>query len=50
MSSIFNLLTSQKIDAQNYSIMPEGLIRVFKDQELRDLISYLGGDGQVPLP
>ena len=39
-----------KIDAQNYSIMPEGLIRVFKDQELRDLISYLGGDGQVPLP
>ena len=38
-----------KIDAQNYSIMPEGLIRVFKDQELRDLISYLGGDGQVPL-
>jgi len=39
-----------KIDAQNYSIMPEGLIRLFKDQELRDLISYLGGDGQVPLP
>ena len=39
-----------KIDSQNYSIMPEGLIRVFKDQELRDLISYLGGDGQVPLP
>ena len=39
-----------KIDFQNYSIMPEGLIRVFKDQELRDLISYLGGDGQVPLP
>ena len=39
-----------KIDLQNYSIMPEGLIRVFKDQELRDLISYLGGDGQVPLP
>ena len=38
-----------KIDSQNYSIMPEGLIRVFKDQELRDLISYLGGDGQVPL-
>jgi putative heme-binding domain-containing protein len=39
-----------KIDSQNFSIMPEGLIRVFNDQELRDLISYLGGDGQVPLP
>jgi hypothetical protein len=39
-----------KIDSQNFSIMPEGLIRVFNDQEIRDLISYLGGEGQVPLP
>jgi len=39
-----------KIDSQNFSIMPEGLIRFFNDQELRDLISYLRGKGQVPLP
>ena len=39
-----------KIDSQNFSIMPEGLIQVFSDQELIDLISYLEGNEQVPLP
>ena len=33
-----------------FSIMPEGLIKVFSDQELIDLISYLEGNEQVPLP
>ena len=33
-----------------FSIMPEGLIQVFSDQELIDLISYLEGNEQVPLP
>ena len=39
-----------KIESQNYSIMPEGLTRFLTDQELRDLISYLKAEGQVPLP
>ena len=30
-------------------MMPEGLVLTFSDQELRDLISYLRGEGQVPL-
>ena len=38
------------IEPQNFSMMPEGLVLTFSDQELRDLISYLRGEGQVPLP
>ena len=38
------------IDPQNFSMMPEGLVLTFTDQELRDLISYLRAEGQVPLP
>lgn len=38
------------IDPQNFSMMPEGLVLAFSDQELRDLISYLRAEGQVPLP
>ena len=38
------------IEPQNFSMMPEGLVLTFSDQELRDLISYLRGQGQVPLP
>jgi hypothetical protein len=30
--------------------MPEGLLTPLKDQEVRDLLAYLAGDGQVPLP
>ena len=37
------------IEPQNFSMMPEGLVLTFSDQELRDLISYLRGEGQVPL-
>ena len=38
------------IEPQNFSMMPEGLVLTFSDQELRDLVSYLRGEGQVPLP
>lgn len=32
------------------SMMPEGLLSPLADQEIRDLIYYLGRPGQVPLP
>jgi putative heme-binding domain-containing protein len=32
------------------SMMPEGLLQTFNDQEVRDLIYYLRGPGQAPLP
>jgi len=32
------------------SMMPEGLLTALKDQEVRDLILYLRGPAQVPLP
>ena len=32
------------------SMMPEGLLQGLRDQEVRDLIYYLGRPGQVPLP
>jgi len=35
---------------QRESLMPEGLLAPLKDQEVRDLLAYLGGDGQVSLP
>mgnify|MGYP000321317351 FL=1 len=38
------------IDPQNFSMMPEGLVLAFKEDELRDLVAYLRGSGQVPLP
>ena len=38
------------VEPQNFSMMPEGLLLTFTDQELRDLVSYLRGEGQVPLP
>ena len=38
------------VEPQNFSMMPEGLVLTFTDQELRDLVAYLRGEGQVPLP
>jgi len=38
------------IEQQNFSMMPEGLVLAFKQDELRDLIDYLRGTSQVPLP
>jgi putative heme-binding domain-containing protein len=32
------------------SMMPEGLLAQLKDAEVRDLLAYLAGAGQVPLP
>ena len=38
------------IEQQNFSMMPEGLVLAFKKDELQDLVAYLRGSGQVPLP
>jgi putative heme-binding domain-containing protein len=38
------------VEPQNFSMMPEGLVLPFSDQELRELVAYLMGEGQVPLP
>lgn len=39
-----------KIQDSAISMMPEGLLANLTDQEVRDLIYYLGRPGQVPLP
>lgn len=39
-----------KIQNSDVSMMPEGLLANLSDQEVRDLIYYLGRPGQVPLP
>ena len=36
-------------EPQNFSMMPEGLVLAFKEDELHDLVAYLRGNGQVPL-
>ena len=41
-------ITSQR--QTELSMMPEGLLASLTDQEVRDLIYYLGRSGQVPLP
>ncbi|MDE2715028.1 MAG: c-type cytochrome [Verrucomicrobiota bacterium] len=38
------------IDPQNFSMMPEGLVLALKVDELRDLVAYLRGSRQLPLP
>jgi putative heme-binding domain-containing protein len=40
----------RKVEATENSMMPEGLIAQLKDQQIRDLLYYLGRPGQVPLP
>ncbi len=37
-------------ERQKESLMPEGLLAPLKDAEVRDLLAYLAGAGQVPLP
>jgi putative heme-binding domain-containing protein len=39
-----------KTQTSEISMMPEGLLANLSDQEVRDLIYYLGRPGQVPLP
>ena len=38
------------IELQNFSMMPEGLVLALKEDELRDLVAYLRGSRQAPLP
>jgi putative heme-binding domain-containing protein len=40
----------RSIEQSDYSMMPEGLLTALGDDEKRDLISYLRGPAQVPLP
>ncbi|MBN9692128.1 MAG: hypothetical protein J0M24_17935 [Verrucomicrobia bacterium] len=40
----------EKVEQSDQSMMPEGLLAQLKEQELRDLLYYLGRPGQVPLP
>jgi putative membrane-bound dehydrogenase-like protein len=37
-------------EKQDQSMMPEGQLAPLNDTEVRDLLAYLAGDGQVPLP
>ena len=39
-----------KIETLDVSMMPEGLLANLPEQEIRDLLYYLGRVGQVPLP
>ena len=39
-----------EIITSNTSMMPEGMLRDFTDQQVRDLLVYLGHSEQVPLP
>ena len=38
------------VEPQGFSMMPEGLVLALKEDELRDLVAYLRGSRQVPLP
>lgn len=40
----------KSLQPSDVSMMPEGLLAALSDQEIRDLIYYLGRPGQVPLP
>lgn len=40
----------KSIQRSELSMMPEGLLAQLSDQEIRDLIYYLGRPGQVPMP
>jgi putative membrane-bound dehydrogenase-like protein len=40
----------EEIITSNTSMMPEGMLRDFTDQQVRDLLVYLGHSKQVPLP
>jgi len=40
----------EQVEQSDQSMMPEGLLAQLKEQEIRDLLYYLGRPGQVPLP
>ena len=39
----------EAIRTSNNSMMPEGMLRTFTDEQLRDLLVYLAGSSQVPI-
>ena len=39
----------ETIRTSNLSMMPEGMLRTFTDEQLRDLLVYLAGSNQVPI-
>jgi len=40
----------ETIRTSNNSMMPEGMLRTFTDKQVRDLLVYLAGASQVPIP
>lgn len=40
----------ERIEPGELSMMPEGLLELLEDQQIRDLLYYLGRPGQVNLP
>jgi putative membrane-bound dehydrogenase-like protein len=40
----------ETIRTSNTSMMPEGMLRTFTDEQVRDLLAYLAGSGQVSIP
>lgn len=40
----------ETIRTSNISMMPEGMLRTFTDDQVRNLLVYLAGSGQVPTP
>lgn len=40
----------EELVKSNTSMMPEGMLRTFTDQQIRDLLVYLASDDQVALP
>jgi putative heme-binding domain-containing protein len=40
----------ESLQESQLSMMPEGLLQTFKDQEVRDLIYYVRGPAQAPMP
>jgi len=40
----------EQVEQGEQSMMPEGLLTQLQEQEIRDLLYYLGRPGQVPLP
>ena len=40
----------EEVKTSPVSIMPEGQLELLTKEQVRDLVAYLSGKGQVPLP
>jgi hypothetical protein len=40
----------EKRETKPISLMPEGILATLNDKQVRDLLAYLAGKGQVALP